>query len=142
MNLVKCGGKENKMFYKYSNDYPSNKDFIFDFIEGRIAVNIVADQLPQFLDTVQTAVISQYDRKYYNDSLEVLYRSIDKYQFVSVYIRSYWDDRMGYNPLYLLDEPSYFTRYGLTRCGDVVWNSSRRLKADDLLRLLEVEVQL
>lgn len=130
------------MFYKFSNDYPSTEDFIFDFIEGRIAVNIATDQLPQFLDTVQNAVISQYDRKYYNDSLKVLYRSIDKYQFVSVYIRSYWDDRMGYNYLQRLDDSSYFTRQGLTRCGDVVWNSSRRLKADDLLRLLEVEVQL
>ena len=103
-------------------------------------MNIVTDQLPQFLNTVQNAVISRYDRKYYNRSLEVLYPARDKYQFVSVYIRSYWDDRMGYNPLYLLDEPSYFTRQGLTRCGDVVWNSSCRLKADDLLRLLEVEV--
>lgn len=128
------------MFYKYSNDYPSKEDFIFDFIEGRIAVNIVTDQLPQFLDTVQNAVISQYDRKYYNDSLEVLYRSIDKYQFVSVYIRSCWDNRMGYNSLQRLDESSYFTKIGLTRCGDIIWNSGRRLKADELLRLLEVEV--
>lgn len=127
------------MFYKFSNDYPSKEDFIFDFIEGRIAVNIATDQLPQFLNTVQNAVISQYDRKYYNRSLEVLYSSIDN-QFVSVYIRSYWDDRMGYNSLYLLDEPSYFTRKGLTRCGDVIWNSNHRLKADELLRLLEVEV--
>lgn len=130
------------MFYKFSNDYPSKEDFIFDFIEGRIAVNIVTDQLPQFLNTVQNAVISRYDRKHYNRSLEVLYFIRDKYQFVSVYIKSNWDNRMGYESLQRLDDSSYFTRQGLTRCGDVVWNSSRRLKADDLLRLLEVEVQL
>lgn len=128
------------MFYKFSNDYPSKEDFIFDFIEGRIAVNIATDQLPQFLNTVQNAVISQYDRKYYNRSLEVLYSSIDKYQFVSVYIRSNLENRMGYESLQRLDNSSYFTRKGLTRCGDVIWNSNHRLKADELLRLLEVEV--
>ena len=128
------------MFYKFNNDYPSKEDFICDFIEGRIAVNIATDQLPQFLNTVQNAVVSQYDRKYYNDSLEVLYRSIDKHQFVSVYIRSAWEDRMGYSSLWRLDKSSYFTNNGLTQCGDIIWNSSRRLKADELLRLLEAEV--
>ena len=129
-------------FYKYSNDYPSKEDFILDFVEGRIAVNIAIEQLPQFLDTVQNAVISRYGKKYYDRSLEVLERlyRVDV-QFVAVYIKSDWDNRMGYTRLCRLDELSFFISHGKAQHGDVIWNSNRRLKADELLRLFEVEVQ-